>query len=162
MAKIDITTLEGYREDMTLEEKLSLYESFDVPDVTGTVSKEAFDRVSSELATLKRQSKGEKQTNEQRIKELEDDLKKMHRENAIAKNKTKLVALGFSEDAANESAEAFVDGDMEKYFPHLAKYRDQVKASVTDELLKGTPNPNPVATDNTMTEEDRVRKMLGI
>ena len=34
--KIDITKMEGYREDMTAEEKLALYSSYEfTPDYTG-------------------------------------------------------------------------------------------------------------------------------
>lgn len=38
--KIDITKMEGYREDMTAEEKLALYSSYEfTPDYTGYVKK---------------------------------------------------------------------------------------------------------------------------
>lgn len=43
--KIDITKMEGYREDMTAEEKLALYSSYEfTPDYTGYVKKDVFDK----------------------------------------------------------------------------------------------------------------------
>ena len=60
--KIDITKLDGYREDMTAEEKVALYEAYEYePDYTGYVKKDVFDKKASEAASLSRELKGYKE-----------------------------------------------------------------------------------------------------
>ena len=56
MAKIDISTIEGYSE-MTAEEKLAALEAFELPepDFTGWVQKDALDKAASEAASYKKQ-----------------------------------------------------------------------------------------------------------
>ena len=63
MAKINITEPEGYREDMTAEEKLALFENYELPeppqpqepDLPGYIKKSQFDKVASEAAQYKKQ-----------------------------------------------------------------------------------------------------------
>ena len=71
MAKIDVSTIEGY-EEMTAEEKLAALEGFELPepDYTGYVKKELFDKASSEIAGYKKQI-FEKMTAEEVEKDFE-------------------------------------------------------------------------------------------
>ena len=57
--KIDITKIEGYRDDMTVEEKLELVLGYEIPepDYSGYVKKSVFDKTASELADVKKQLK---------------------------------------------------------------------------------------------------------
>ena len=57
--KIDITKLEGYKDDMTAEEKLALYEAYEIaePSYEGYIKKDTFDKTASELAQIKKQMK---------------------------------------------------------------------------------------------------------
>ena len=56
MARIDISSIEGYAE-MTAEEKLAALEALELPepDFTGWVKKDALDKVASEAATYRKQ-----------------------------------------------------------------------------------------------------------
>ena len=71
MAKIDISTIEGYSE-MTAEEKLAALEAMELPepDFTGWVKKDALDKVASEAASYKKQLR-EKMTAEEEKAERE-------------------------------------------------------------------------------------------
>ena len=124
MAKIDVTKIEGYA-DMTPEEKLKALEGYDVPDpdYSGYVKKDVFDKTASELAAKKKELTEKMSEDEQKkAKEaeerqaLEEKYNALLRENAVSKNKTKLLGLGYDEKLADETAEAMADGDLEKVF----------------------------------------------
>ena len=68
MAKIDISSIEGYAE-MSAEEKLEALEAFELPepDYSGYVKKELLDKASSEAANFKKQLR-EKMTEEEAAK----------------------------------------------------------------------------------------------
>lgn len=88
--KIDITKLDGYKEGMTAEEKLALYEAYE-PDYSGYVKKDVFDKKASEAAALSRDLKAYREkemTEEQRKAEQEKAL-----EEAEAGYKAKICSL---------------------------------------------------------------------
>ena len=114
--KIDVTKIDGY-ESMSAEEKLKALEEFDVdvpePDYTGYVKKEVFDKTASELAEKKKELRDKLSTDEaEKLKEKEErdklqaDYEKLLHETAVAKNKSNLLALGYDEKLADETAEA--------------------------------------------------------
>lgn len=166
MAKIDVTQIEGYAE-MSAEDKLKALEALDLPDpdYSGYVKKESFDKTASELAALKKQLK-EKMTDDEAAKqkeqeereELQNKYEKLLRESEIAKNKAKLVALGYEEKLADETAEAMADGNLEKVFVNQKKHLDSFEKKVRAEALKDTPKPTPDGGSKTMTLE-KFRKM---
>lgn len=166
MAKIDVTQIEGYAE-MSAEDKLKALEALDLPDpdYSGYVKKESFDKTASELAALKKQLK-EKMTDDEAAKqkeqeereELQNKYEKLLRESEIAKNKAKLVALGYEEKLADETAEAMADGNLEKVFVNQKKHLDSFEKKVRAEALKDTPKPTPDGDSKTMTLE-KFRKM---
>ena len=69
--KIDITKMEGYSDTLTAEEKLKLYENFEMaePSYEGYIKKDAFDKTASELANLKKQLKDKMTEEEQKAAE---------------------------------------------------------------------------------------------
>jgi hypothetical protein len=168
MAKIDVTRIEGYAE-MSAEEKLKALEALELPDpdYTGYVKKDVFDKTASELAEKKKQLK-EKMTDDevakQKEKEERDELQakydKLLRESEISKNKSKLLALGYEEALADDTAEAMVSGDLDKVFVNQKKHLDSVEKRVRAEALKDTPRPTPDGDSKTMTL-DKLRKMSG-
>ena len=166
MAKIDVTQIEGY-ETMTVEEKLKALEEFDVPgpDYSGFVKKEQFDKTASELATAKKQlrekmteDEAAKQKEQEEREELQNKYDKLLRESVIAKNKAKLVALGYDESLADETATAMADGDSEKVFINQQKHLTAFEKKVRAEALKDTPKPTPDGDPKTMTLE-KFRKL---
>lgn len=169
MAKIDVTQIEGY-ENMSAEDKLKALEEYNIPDpdYSGYVKKEVFDKTASELADKKKQLKDKMTEDEQKAQkdkedreELQSKYEKLLRESEISKHKGKLVALGYDESLADETAVAMVDGDMEKVFANQKKHLDSVEKRVRADALKDTPKPTPDGDSNTMTIE-KFRKMTPI
>lgn len=166
MAKIDVTQIEGYAE-MSAEDKLKALEGFDIPDpdYSSYVKKDVFDKTASELAEKKKQLKDKMTEDEQKAQkeqeereELQSKYEKLLRESEVSKHKAKLVALGYDETLADETAVAMVDGDMEKVFANQKKHLDSVEKRVRADALKDTPKPTPDGDSKTMTL-DKFRKM---
>lgn len=164
--KIDVTQIEGY-ETMSAEDKLKALEEFDIPDpdYSGYVKKEQFDKIASELAGAKKQLKEKmtedeaaRQKEQEEREELQTNYNKLLRESAISKHKAKLIALGYDESLAEETATAMADGDSEKVFVNQQKHLKDFEKKVRADALKNTPKPTPDGDNKTMTL-DKLRKM---
>jgi flagellar biosynthesis GTPase FlhF len=143
--KIDFTKIEGYREDMSAEEKLALLDKWE-PD--GWVKKDVFDRTASELAEYKRKLK-EKMSEEERKEAerqeaeaaLKAELESLRKEAAVTKNKSKFLSLGYEEKLAEETARALADGDMDKVFANQAIHLENIKKAAIAAALANDPKP---------------------
>lgn len=163
MAKVDITKIEGY-EGMTPEEKIKALEAYEIedvqPDYSGYVKKDVFDKTASELAGVKKQLK-EKMTDDEAAKqkeqeereELQSKYDKLLHDSEVSKNKAKLLALGYEEKLADDTAEAMVTGDLEKVMANQKKHLEAVEKKVRAEALKDTPKPTGDGDSKTMTLE---------
>lgn len=163
MAKVDITKIEGY-EGMTPEEKIKALEAYEIedvqPDYSGYVKKDVFDKTASELAGVKKQLK-EKMTDDEAAKQKEQDereelqskYEKLLHDSEVSKNKAKLLALGYEEKLADDTAEAMVTGDLEKVMANQKKHLEAVEKKVRAEALKDTPKPTGDGDSKTMTLE---------
>lgn len=163
----DWTKVEGYREDMTAEEKLSLLENMDTdpnpqpdpepdpaptpskaPSREGMISKAQFDKVSKELAAAKRQLRA-KMTNdeieeERRRQEQEDmklELETLRKEKTVSNHKASFLSQGYDEAMADEAANAMADGDMETVFAVMRKHSVNAEKALRAKILKETPVP---------------------
>ena len=163
----DWTKVEGYREDMTAEEKLSLLENMDTdpnpqpdpepdpaptpskaPSREGMISKAQFDKVSKELAAAKRQLRA-KMTNdeieeERRRQEQEDmklELETLRKEKTVSNHKASFLSQGYDEALADEAANAMADGDMETVFAVMRKHSVNAEKALRANILKETPVP---------------------
>ena len=166
--KIDVTKIDGY-ESMSAEEKLKALEEFDVdvpePDYTGYVKKEVFDKTASELAEKKKELRDKLSTDEaEKLKEKEErdklqaDYEKLLHETAVAKNKSNLLALGYDEKLADETAEAMANGDLDKVMANQKKHLESFEKKIRAEALKDTPKPTGDGGSATMPL-DSLRKM---
>lgn len=163
MAKVDITKIKGY-EGMTPEEKIKALEAYEIedvqPDYSGYVKKDVFDKTASELAGVKKQLK-EKMTDDEAAKqkeqeereELQSKYEKLLHDSEVSKNKAKLLALGYEEKLADDTAEAMVTGDLEKVMANQKKHLEAVEKKVRAEALKDTPKPTGDGDSKTMTLE---------
>lgn len=157
MAKIDITTIEGYRDDMTSDEKLALIADYDVPEAQAQptepnpekyVSKSAFDKTARELAEAKRQLRTRMSDEEQKAAEIaaaqsamETELQILRKEKQMNGFRAGFLGQGFSEKVATECAEAMVEGDFDRVFSGIAAFKSEFEKSLRAELLKNTPAP---------------------
>lgn len=142
--KIDITRLNGYREDMTAEEKIALIENADL-DV---VSKEVFDKKASErakyskeLKTSRTEEDSRKAETDTKIAELETLVQNLTAEKTMNEYTSKFMGLNFSEEKAKESAKALFNGDMNKVFANIAEFNKGAVEQAKADLIKNTPAP---------------------
>lgn len=163
----DWTKVEGYREDMTAEEKLALLENMDTdpqpendpepapnpapapnPHKDGVISKAQFDKVSKELAAAKRQLRAKMTTDEieeeRRRQEQEDmqlELETLRKEKTVSGHKASFLSQGYDEQLADEAANAMADGDMETVFAVMRKHTVTAEKALRAKILKETPVP---------------------
>ncbi len=158
--------IKGYS-TMTPEEKLKALEEFDMvePDYTGYVKKELFDKTASELADSKKQLREKMSADEIKAKEdaekqekLQQDYDALVRKVALSENKAKLLALGYEDKLATETAEAMVDGNLDKVFTNQEKHLESVKKKIREDVLHSTPKPEGGNSSDTMTK-DKLGKM---
>lgn len=159
---------DAYKEGMTFEEVETALESVTIPeDNSAEIErlKNALSKSNSEAAGYKKQlrekmteDEQKKQREQEEREELQNKYDKLLRESVIAKNKAKLVALGYDESLADETAEAMADGDSEKVFANQQKHLASFEKKVRAEALKNTPKPIPDGDSKTMTLE-KFRKL---
>lgn len=159
---------DAYKEGMTFEEVESALESVTIPeDNSAEIErlKNALSKSNSEAAGYKKQlrekmteDEQKKQKEQEEREDLQNKYDKLLRESVIAKNKAKLVALGYDESLADETAEAMADGDSEKVFANQQKHLASFEKKVRAEALKNTPKPTPDGDSKTMTLE-KFRKL---
>ena len=149
MAKIDISSIEGYHE-MTAEEKLAALEAMELPepDFTGWVKKDALDKAASEAASYKKQLR-EKMTAEEEKAEreaeeraaLEARVQELERERTIHGYMSSYMAMGFEEPLAKATAEALMANDMDTFFENQRAFAVSREKALRAEILKSMPRP---------------------
>ena len=159
---------DAYKEGMTFEEVESALESVTIPeDNSAEIErlKNALSKSNSEAAGYKKQlrekmteDEQKKQKEQEEREELQNKYDKLLRESVTAKTKAKLVAPGYDESLADETAEAMADGDSEKVFANQQKHLASFEKKVRAEALKNTPKPTPDGDSKTMTLE-KFRKL---
>lgn len=149
MAKIDVSTIEGY-EALSVEEKLKALENLDLPEENhkGYVRKEVFDKTASELAGYKKQLReklSEEEQNkleqEEKFTDLEAKYNKLLEESTLSKYKTKFLSQGYEESLAEETARAMLKGDYDKVFESQQKHLESVEKKIKADLLRETRKP---------------------
>jgi len=172
MPKIDWNSIDGYKEDMSAEEKLALYEAYEMqiqeptpnpistPKLTtesktppaggSTVSKAIYDKVASELATTKKQLRAKMSEDEQKEADrlaneeaMKKELETLRRERTLSTYKASYLSQGYDEALAEATATAMVDGDMDTVFANMKKYSDGMEKALRAKILKETPTPPP-------------------
>ena len=159
--KIDTGKIQGYN-NMTTEEKLKALEAFELaePDYAGYVKKDTFDKTASELADAKKQLREKMSADEIKAKEeaekqekLQSEYDALLRKVNLSENKAKLIGLGYDEKLANDTAEAMLDGNLDKVFANQKKHLEAVEKKIREDVLHNTPKPEGGNSSNTMTKE---------
>lgn len=147
----DFTQLDGFRPEMTADEKLALLDKYEPqkPDMTGFIAKSAFDKTASDLAEAKRQLKAKMTEDEQKEAErlaneaaLKAELETLRRETTISKHRADFIGLGYDEKLAEDTAKALTEGDMAKFFANQKAHQDALeKAAKAAALASGKEPP---------------------
>lgn len=166
---MDITKIEGYKPDMTAEEKLALLESYE-PDYTGYIKKDVFDKTASELAKIKKELNAKLTEDEQKEIEraaqeeaIKTELETLRKEKTISESKAKFLGLGYDEALAAETAEALAMGEMDKVFANQARHLDNVrKAAAAESLANESTPPAGTGQPTESQEANAFRKAAGL
>lgn len=153
----------AYKEGMTVEEIELALADIVLPSSDEETQKlrNALTKANSEAAKLKKELRSK--TSDQEMKELEsqsqlEELKEKYdallKETTLAKNKANLIALGYEEKLAEDTAKAMLDGDTSKLFANQKKFKDAIEKQVKDDLMKGTPEPTGGNGNTKLTKDD--------
>lgn len=156
---IDWSKVEGYSEDMSAEDKLALLEkqTGGIPgepagDPKSTKEyvalKAQFDKVSSDLASTKKQLRTKMTEDEQgkadreaADKQMQEELEALRRDKALSTHKASYLAMGYDEKTAEAAATALVDGDTTALFAAMKKHGETTEKALRDKILNETPTP---------------------
>lgn len=161
---MDITKLDGYRSDMTAEEKLALVEKFEIPepDYSGYVKKDLYDRTASELAAKKKEltakmTEDEKKEADRIASEsaMKEELERLRKETAVSKHRAEFIGLGYDEKLAEEAAKALVDGDMVKFNAAQKSFVENIQKAAKAAAIAG--DDAPPAGGNPPPKGDRAK-----
>ena len=161
--KIKDLLKDAYREGMSLEDIETALEGIEMPDdMTSEIDrlKNALSKSNSEAADYKRQLKEKMSAEELKAKEdadkwseMEEKYNALLKKDAISTNKAKLLALGYEESLADDTAEAMFNNDFDKVFANQKKHIESVEKRIKSEILKDTPKPGGGNSSNQMTKE---------
>lgn len=166
----DWTKVEGYKADMTDAEKVALLEKFTMPEPTeGIIAKaQQFDKVSSELAAVKKQLKEKMTEDEQREaerlaaeKEMKEELDTLRKEKTVNAHKASFLAQGYDEKLADKAAKAMADGDMNTVFAMMKQHGEDREKALKAEILKGTPTPPAGEGGDEKSDGEKLAERLG-
>ena len=157
--KINVNDIPGY-EDMTAEEKVTALETMEVTDTdTERKYKDLISKANSEAKKYKdamREAEDKlkghmteeerlKQEQEDRYKAIEEENLRLKRDMTISQKTAFYQSIGFDEELAKETAEAFVDGDYAKVEANQLKaheaFESSLRQSVREETIRSTPHP---------------------
>ena len=146
----------AYKEGMTEEEISKALETANGSNESEMIRlKNALNKANSEAADYKKKLR-DKQSDEEAAKQAKDEeYNKILQENtdlkrsiSVSEKKAKLLAMGYDEKLAGETAIAMVDGDMDKVMTNQSIYLEAQKKEIKVDHLKNTPRPNQNGAEN--------------
>lgn len=158
----DFTKLDGYKPDMTAEEKLALLDKYTppTPDLNGYIKKDAFDRTASELAEWKRKHNALLSEEERREAEraeteaaIKAELDTLRKEKAVSESRAKFLGLGYDDKLATDTAKALSEGDMDKVFANQQIHIENVRKAERATALTTEKKPPAGSGASEITKE---------
>ena len=110
--------------------------------------KAALSKANSEAADYKKQLRTKQTDDEVAAAAQKEEHDRLVQENAdlkrsmaLSERKAKLLAMGYDESLADETAAAMVDGDMDKVMANQSKYLEVQKKNIQADAMRKTPRP---------------------
>ncbi len=154
---------DAYKEGMTLEEIEAALANVEMPaDNSAEIErlKNALSKSNSEAADYKKQLRDKMTDDEKKAKEDAEKLEQLQKsynellkEKNISSYKSELLALGYEDKLASETAEAMVNGETAKVFANQKKHQEAVAQKIRSDILKDTPKPDGGNGSGTITLE---------
>ena len=117
--------------------------------------KAALSKANSEAADYKKQLRTKQTDDEAAAAAQKEEHDRLVQENAdlkrsmaLSERKAKLLAMGYDESLADETAAAMVDGDMDKVMANQSKYLEVQKKNIQADAMRKTPRPAAGDDDN--------------
>lgn len=140
----------AYKEGMTEDEISTALESVGQGnDAEINRLKTALSKANSEAADYKKQLRSKQSADEALAADQKAEHDRLIQENtdlkrsiALSEKKGKLIAMGYDETLADETAAAMVDGDMDKVMTNQTKYLEAQKKNILADQMRGTPRPS--------------------
>lgn len=149
MAKIDTSKIPGYAE-MSAEDKLKALEAFEYDDNAAEMERlrGAVSKANSEAASWKKkhnelltEDERKKQEDADALANMKKELDELRKDKTISEFKAKLIAQGYDEALASDTAQAMADGDTAKVFANQGKFLEDYAKKVKADAMKKTPKP---------------------
>ena len=153
---------DDFKEDMTAEEIASALEAKKVntEEEHSKHYKGLISKANSEAADWKKKYQGKldeeekkaldldeaQKATDQKISDLEAKNKELERSIAISDQTGKLIAMGYTQELASDTATAMVDGDMDKVLKNQSTFVESVKQSAIAGKMRETPKPGAGAS----------------
>lgn len=161
---------DAYKENMTIDEINAALAGMDFVSRAevekNTVSKKLFDKTASQLAEEKRKNSSQKAAADdataqlmERIAVLENENKEAKRNESIASTKASLIAQGYDDALAAETATAVADGDFAKVIENQGKFLANKTKELEDKALNGTKAPAGGSATGTAMTKEKLRAM---
>jgi len=160
---------DSYKDGMTLEEIEEALADIELPsDSSGEVEKlrAALSKSNSEAADYKKQLRAKmteaeaaKQKEIEEREKLQSDYDALLSKITVSENKAKLLALGYDEALASDTAEAMVKGETEKIFANQKKHLEAVEKKIRADVLKDTPKPAPGSGEGSEITQEQFDSM---
>lgn len=139
----------AYKEGMTEDEISAALETVGTGnDAEVNRLKAALSKANSEAADYKKQLRTKQTDDEAAAAAQKEEHDKLAQENAdlkrsiaLSERKAKLLAMGYDENLATETATAMVDGDMDKVMANQNKYLEVQEKAIQADMMKKTPRP---------------------
>lgn len=144
---------ESYKDGMTVEEITEALAKVEMPkpkDNSDEINKlkKIISDANSEAKKYKDELKAKMSDEELKAKEAKEAFEKLTeerdallREKNISTHKANFLAQGYSEDLADKSAEALVNGDFDTVFKYLGQYRSEMEKKFKAENIDNMPKP---------------------
>lgn len=166
--KIDVSKIPNF--DSLPEDVKTALENYKIetpePDFTGYIPKAQFDKTASELADVKKQLKARMTEDEQKEAErlaaeqaLKEELETLRKAQTLSENKARFLGLGYDEKLALETAQALVDGDMDKVFANQQIHIENVKKAERAAGIANDPTPPAGGGGETEITKEQFDKM---
>lgn len=111
-------------------------------------------------STLSDQEKAEAKQKEE-VETMAAKLQALERTNAISEHKAKYLAMGYTEELAQSSAEAMVDGNSDVIYQNMSAFISANTEKVKAEMLKTQPTVSSgehPAVDENQRQKDEMMK----
>ena len=153
MPNIDWSTIEGYNEAMTAEERLQLFINSPAQiDPELVTARNKITELEADIAN--RMTEDERKAAAQ--SKIMEELNALRRKDAISGHKVSFMAQGYSEELATKAATAMHDGNHAELFKLMQEHQANALKQAREQALAGTPRP-PVSDSDNEPENDAIK-----